>query len=62
MADNKGSMAVLSDEGGIFDIISGFYSEGRSNIDLFLQGHSGGGVLYALTEVLALISILMKLF
>lgn len=44
MANNDDAMALLSDEGGIFDIISGLYSDGRSNIDLFLQAHAGGSV------------------
>lgn len=44
MAQNDEAMAILSDEGGIFDIIAGLYSNGRANIDLFLQSHSGGPV------------------
>lgn len=44
MAANDEAMAVLSDEGGIFDILSGLYSDGRANIDLFLQSHSGSPV------------------
>ena len=44
MAANDEAMAVLSDEGGIFDILSGLYSDGRANIDLYLQAHSGGSV------------------
>ncbi len=44
MASNDEAMAVLSDEGGVFDILSGLYSDGRANIDLFLQAHSGSPV------------------
>src|SRR5262249_44730107 len=45
MAENKGRMAVISDEGGIFDIMAGRYSKNASpNLDLFLQGHSGSPV------------------
>lgn len=44
MAANGDAMAVISDEGGIFDILGGLYSDGRANIDLFLQSHSGGSV------------------
>lgn len=44
MAINGDAMAIISDEGGIFDILSGLYSDGRANIDLFLQAHSGGSV------------------
>jgi len=34
-------MAVLSDESGIFLIMSGMYSGGAANLDVFLQGHAG---------------------
>lgn len=44
MSQNDESMSILSDEGGIFDIIGGLYSDGRSNIDLLLQAHSSGPV------------------
>lgn len=44
MAANNEAMAILSDEGGVFDILMGLYSDGKSNIDLFLQGHSGSSV------------------
>jgi hypothetical protein len=44
MAQNDEAMAILSDEGAIFDIIGGLYSKGKSNIDLLLKGHSGGSV------------------
>lgn len=37
-------MAIISAEGGIFDIIGGRYSNGVANLDLFLQGHSGDPV------------------
>ena len=39
LAENKGCAAVVSAEGGIFDIISGLYSR-NVNIDVFLKGHS----------------------
>ncbi|MGO9056244.1 MAG: DUF3987 domain-containing protein [Candidatus Binataceae bacterium] len=44
MADNDESMAGISDEGGIFDILAGRYSNGVPNLDLFLQAHSGSPV------------------
>ncbi len=44
MTANEEAMAVLSDEGGIFDILSGLYSDGKANIDLFLQAHSASPV------------------
>lgn len=40
MATNEEGMAILSDEGCIFDILGGLYSDGKANIDLFLQAHS----------------------
>lgn len=40
LAENKGRAAMVSAEGGIFDIISGLYSR-NVNIDVFLKGHSG---------------------
>jgi hypothetical protein len=44
MADQSERMAILSDEGGIFDILAGRYSSGIPNLDLFLQAHSGSPV------------------
>jgi len=44
MAANDEAMAIISDEGGIFDILGGLYSDGRANIDLFLQAHAAGPV------------------
>lgn len=44
MAENEQRMAILSDEGGIFDTIAGRYSGGVPNLDLFLQGHAGSPV------------------
>jgi len=41
MVANKECMAILSDEAGIFDILSGRYSSGIPNLDLFLKGHAG---------------------
>ena len=34
-------MAILSAEGGLFDILGGMYSKGTPNLDLFLKAHSG---------------------
>ena len=38
---NNERISILSDEGGIFDILSGLYSSGTPNIDLFLQAYDG---------------------
>jgi hypothetical protein len=44
MAENDEKMAILSDEGGIFEILRGRYSNGVPNLDLFLQAHAGSPV------------------
>ncbi len=44
MSTNDEAMSLLSDEGGIFDILGGLYSDGKANIDLFLQSHSASPV------------------
>ena len=42
---HNGRMALVSDEGGIFDILAGRYSKnGAPNLDLFLKGYSGSSV------------------
>jgi hypothetical protein len=41
MADNNERMAIISDEGGIFEIMAGRYSRGIPNLDVFLQAHAG---------------------
>lgn len=40
MAENGGKMAVVSSEGGIFDIAAGRYND-RANMDVFLKAYSG---------------------
>ncbi|WP_308290543.1 DUF3987 domain-containing protein [Streptomyces marispadix] len=40
MAEQGGRLAVMSAEGGIFDIIAGRYS-GAPNMEVFLKGHAG---------------------
>ena len=44
MSDNNGRAAILSAEGGIFDVLAGRYTSGNINIDLFLKGHNGDSV------------------
>jgi len=44
MTEQNERMAILSDEGGIFDVLAGRYSNGVPNLDLFLQSHSGAPV------------------
>ena len=40
LANNNGRMTVISAEGGIFDIMSGRYSN-KPNLDVWLKGHCG---------------------
>ncbi|MCH7500226.1 MAG: DUF3987 domain-containing protein [Nitrospinae bacterium] len=44
MAEHGERMGLISDEGGIFEIMAGLYSDGRANLDIFLQGHAGKAV------------------
>jgi len=37
-------LSIMTDEGGIFDIIGGRYSKGVPNLDVFLQAHAGSPV------------------
>jgi replicative DNA helicase len=41
LAEQGGRLAIISAEGGIFDIIAGRYSGAIPNMDLWLKGHSG---------------------
>jgi hypothetical protein len=41
LAEQGGRMAIISAEGGIFDIIAGRYSGNIPNLDVWLKGHSG---------------------
>jgi hypothetical protein len=41
MHSHGGRMALMSPEGGAFDTMSGRYSNGTPNIDIFLKGHMG---------------------
>lgn len=40
MAENNDRAAIISSEGGIFDILSGIYTK-NVNIDVILKGYSG---------------------
>ena len=42
LAEQKERIGLLTDEGNLFDILSGMYSNGKQNLDVFLKGHSGG--------------------
>ena len=41
LAEQSGRLALVSAEGGIFDVIAGRYSGNVPNLDVFLKGHAG---------------------
>lgn len=41
IAEHGERMAVISDEGGQFNIMAGIYNGGAANIDVYLQSHAG---------------------
>lgn len=44
LVENSERMAVHSDESGIFTMISGGFSGGAANLDVFLKGHAGSAI------------------
>lgn len=42
--EQNGRFAIISDEGGIIEVIAGLYTSGLSNIDIILKGIDGGVV------------------
>ncbi len=42
LADAGGAIGVVSAEGGLFDRLAGLYSDNGINLDLYLEGWSGG--------------------
>lgn len=43
LAENGGAISIISSEGGIFDVLSGTYSN-KVNIDVFLKAYSGENI------------------
>jgi hypothetical protein len=41
LLENRECMSVISDEGGTFEVLSGLYSNGKSNVNTYLKGHAG---------------------
>ncbi len=41
LADQDGRIALMSAEGGVFDMIGGRYSSGTPNLDVYLKSHAG---------------------
>lgn len=46
MSENHNRMGVVSDEGAVLDILAGLYADKKSNVDIFLKGHSGDHYAY----------------
>lgn len=44
LVEQRGRMAVLSDEAAIFAVMSGLYSDGLAKLDVFLQAHSAQAI------------------
>ena len=44
MREQGGRVAIMSDEGGPFELMGGRYSEGIPNLDIYLKGHSGSAI------------------
>lgn len=42
--EQGGKFAVISDEGGVIETLTGLYTNGKANLDLFLKGIDGGDV------------------
>ena len=45
ISDQGGRVALMSPEGGIFDIMAGRYSRGEPNIEVYLKGHAGDDLI-----------------
>jgi hypothetical protein len=41
IAEQGGRIALMSAEGGVFDMMAGRYSQGIPNLDVYLKGHAG---------------------
>ncbi|MED1856750.1 DUF3987 domain-containing protein [Brevibacillus reuszeri] len=46
LRQNQNRLGILSDESGVLDIASGLYTGGKTNIDIFLKGHTGSDYVY----------------
>ena len=40
-----GRIAIISDEGDVFDMMAGKYSSGKPNIGIYLRAHAGGDII-----------------
>ncbi|MCQ2965643.1 MAG: DUF3987 domain-containing protein [Alphaproteobacteria bacterium] len=44
LKEQENKISIISDEGGVLDVIGGLYNNGRSNIDVVLKGWDGGRI------------------
>jgi hypothetical protein len=44
LMEQNGSIAILTDEGGVFEVLTGLYNSGNANLDVVLNGFSGESV------------------
>lgn len=44
VVEQNGRLAIISDEGGIFEVMAGLYNKGHANYDILLKGIDGGRV------------------
>lgn len=56
-------MGIVDDEGSVFDVLAGLYSNGQSNINIFLEGYDGSpySISRATKEDIVLLSPLLTL-
>ena len=45
LAENNGRIAIMSSEGGIFQIMAGRYSNSKCNLDVFLKAYCGDAII-----------------
>lgn len=43
-SEHNGSWAILTDEGGIFEVLGGMFTKGKVNLDTFLKAYSGDAI------------------
>ncbi|MDX2164065.1 MAG: YfjI family protein [Gammaproteobacteria bacterium] len=44
LSEQKGRLAIFSDEGGVLETLGGLYSNGIANVDILLKGIDGGEI------------------
>ena len=45
LEENNGAVGVMCDEGGIFDVAGGLYSDSQSNINVYLNAYDGQSII-----------------